>query len=313
MAHLKINRDVKEAEKKFRTANNLIQNQFNGISKLKNKIRYDIYLGLAHTNHVRGRYEEAEKNCNDALELHLRGYFDSLAFLNRGRTRLDNNDYLGALEDLSRAIKEPSLSATAHSNLGVVYLKQGLYGKAESEFYKALELNPNLAHAYYNLGVLYNEEGNKQRAEKLCKTATVVDKDFSEARVAHKKLQGRELKNIGEDWYNWWFGKSSKLRKGLGIAIVALIGISIAKANFNIHTDSEVSASLFAVLAINILIILLPILNKLKMGPVEIDVQSKGERERPVFIEAVTIDNQNLDVPKSVTGTSIALFDFILY
>jgi protein O-mannosyl-transferase len=119
-----------------------------------------------------------------------------LALLNRGRTRLDKNDFLGAIEDLSRAINEPKLSATAHSNLGLVYLKQGLYGKAESELNEALEQNPSLAHAYHNLGVLYNEEGNKQRAEKLFKTATIVDKNFSEARDALKKLQGTELRNI---------------------------------------------------------------------------------------------------------------------
>ena len=66
---------------------------------------------------------------------------------------------------------------------------------------------------------------------------------------------------MGGDWYDWWFGRNStKLKKGVGIAIVALIGMLVAKANYNIDYDLQVSASLFAVLAINILIILLPIL-----------------------------------------------------
>jgi len=315
LAYLKINKDTREAEKKFKTANDLIENQFNGIQRLKNRIRYDIYLGLAYTNHKKGRYDEAEKKYKDALELHLGYYFDMLALLNRGRTRLDKNDFLGAIEDLSKAINEPKLSATAHSNLGLVYLKQGLYGKAESELNEALEKNPSLSHAYHNLGVLYNEEGNKQRAEKLFKTATTVDKNFSEARDALKKLQGTELRNLGGDWYDWWFGKnSSKLKKSVGIAVVALIGTLVAKANYNIYYDLQVSASLFAVLAINILIILLPILSKLKMGPVELQVQSKGER--PILIEAYAVGSLITDDIKSVTGVTGApfiLFDFILY
>ena len=312
LAYLKINKDAPKAEKKFRTANDLIQNQFNGIQRLKNRIKYDIFLGLAYTYHKKGQYEEAEKKYNDALELHLDQYFDLLALLNRGRTRLDKGDLLSALEDLTKAKNEPRLSATALSNLGLVYLKQGLYGKAESELNKALELNPNLAHAYHNLGVLYNEEGNKQRAEKLFKTATTVDKNFSEARDALKKLQGTEIRNIGGDWYDWWFGRNStKLKKGVGIAIVALIGILVAKANYNIYYDLQVSTSLFAVLAINILIILLPILSKLKMGPVELEVQSKGER--PIIIEAYTVGSQTADEIGSVVGGSFILLDFILY
>lgn len=312
IAYLRINRDANKAEKEFKTANDLIQNQFNGIQRLKNKVRFDIYLGLAYTNHKKGRYDEAEKKYNDALQLHLGQYFDSLVLLNRGRTRFENGDYLGALDDLSKASNEPSLSATAHSNLGLVYLKQGLYGKAESELVKSLDINPNLVHAYYNLGVLYNEEGNKQRAEKLFKTATAVNKNFGEARDALKKLRGTELRNLGGDWYDWWFGRdSTRLKKGVGTAVVVLIGILVARANYNIHYDLEVPTSLFAVLAINILIILLPILSKLKMGPIELDVQSKGER--PVSIEAHTIDSLNPDDTRSVTGTPFVLFDFILY
>jgi hypothetical protein len=90
-----------------------------------------------------------------------------------------------------------------------------------------------------------------------------------------------------------------------------MIGFLVARANYNIHSDLEVPTSLFAVLAINILIILLPILSKLKMGPIELDVQSKGER--PVSIEAYSIDSLNLDDTRSVTGTPFVLFDFILY
>jgi hypothetical protein len=88
----------------------------------------------------------------------------------------------------------------------------------------------------------------------------------------------------------------------------------VAKANYNIYNDLQVSASLFAVLAINILIILLPILSKLKMGPVELQVQSKGER--PILIEAYAVGSLITEDIKSVTGMTGApfiLFDFILY
>jgi tetratricopeptide (TPR) repeat protein len=73
LSYLKMDKEPHKTEKNFKIAFNLIQNQFNGIQRLKNKIQYDISLGLAYIYYRKERYEEAERKYNDALELHLAG------------------------------------------------------------------------------------------------------------------------------------------------------------------------------------------------------------------------------------------------
>lgn len=87
------------------------------------------------------------------------------------------------ITDLIEVIRRnEELAAAAKTDLGLIYYKQGLYEKAESQFIEAIETKPDLPHPCYNLGVMYakgvGEEGSHEKiesAEKLFQTALDID------------------------------------------------------------------------------------------------------------------------------------------
>jgi tetratricopeptide (TPR) repeat protein len=274
-----------ETQEYFKRAFDLVQIQFDDIPDLKKFINYDASLGLAYTYNLQGRYEQAEYYYSHAMNSWTDSLTKSIVFLNRGRNRLDKGDLSRAVIDLSEAINlskeqgDKGLESDGCTNLGLVYLKQGLHEKAQCEFSKAIELNPSSTYAYYNLGVLYNEDQNKERAKKLFKAAADLDTNFHEARDALKKMERLGITGVGDDWSDWWFGRDrSRVKRIFGIAIIiAIIGL-VAKAYYDVFVTSlKVNESIYALIAVNIVLLLLPILSKLKLGPVELEVASKGE------------------------------------
>jgi tetratricopeptide (TPR) repeat protein len=323
-------RSIHETQQYFKTAFDLAQIQYDVIPELKKYIIYDASLGLAYTYNLQGRYDDAENYYRYAMSSSTDKLTKSIAFLNRGRNRLDNGDLSGAIVDLSMAInlfeklEFKKQESDAHTNLGLVYLKQGLDEKAQSEFSKAIELNPTSPYPYYNLGVLFNEDQNKARAKKLFKTAADLDTTFHEARDALKKIEKSGITGIGDDWSDWWFGKNtSNSKKISGIAIIiAIIGL-VAKAYYDIFFGSspKINESIYALIAINIVLLLLPILSKLKLGPVELEVASKGEPQ-PMDIQTAGVGiaftreiglSKDMDAAESRGRIDLLFLNFILY
>jgi Flp pilus assembly protein TadD len=60
---------------------------------------------------------------------------------------MHSGDEPGALQEYQRAVALDSRSSTAHSGLGLLYLKLGQKDKASAELMKALQLDPNNADA----------------------------------------------------------------------------------------------------------------------------------------------------------------------
>jgi len=60
-------------------------------------------------NIIRGKYNSAEKYCNEALELKPETYLKAVIYLNRGRNRLDDDNLIRAEQDFYEASKEPLL------------------------------------------------------------------------------------------------------------------------------------------------------------------------------------------------------------
>ena len=271
------NGTARQIEDKFHKALQLVEDQYVGLH-LQTEIRVMAKLGLAYVYNNRGKYDSAERYCNEALELKPETYLKAVIYLNRGRNRLDDGDLIGAEEDFSEASKESLIEHHARTNLGLIYYKQGLYDKAEDELNEAIDKCPALPHAYYNLGVLYNEDGKKQQAEKLFRTALNIDRDFKEARIALKQLQHSRVDAL-TDWVDWWFGSGvSKIKKVIGVSIVLLLGVFIIKAgHIVLFDDGNIPQSVFIVIAISLVFLLLPCISKLKFGLIELEMESKGE------------------------------------
>jgi tetratricopeptide (TPR) repeat protein len=279
-ASLMVNEDPtgtsKGIEDKFDKAFSLAEDQYVGL-QLQTEIKVKAKLGLAYVYNNRGKYDSSEKLCNEALELKPEAYLKAVILLNRGRSRLDDENLVGAEDDFKESLKQHLLESQARTNLGVVYRRQGRYDKAEQELNEAIEKCPTLPHAYHNLGVLYNEEGKKQQAERLFRTALNMDRNFKEARDALRKFQQRQGNSI-PDWVDWWFGAdASKIKKGIGLAIIILSGVFICKASHIALFVGDIPQSIIVVIGISIVLLLLPCISKLKFGPIELEMESKGE------------------------------------
>jgi tetratricopeptide (TPR) repeat protein len=272
----------------FNEALRLAKEQLCGFPSTRISVQAMAHAGLGYLYSKSGLYKKAERCYYEALwtieyssESHSPSMrsLKSFILLNRGRSRLDSGRLEDAKEDFLEARKEPDLLAHVETNIGVLYYKQSFNGKAKSRFHHAIELKSDLAEAYYNLGVVYNDEGKKEKAIRLFRTARDVDGNLSEAHEALEKLEGSKVGDI-RDWYNWWFGiATTPCKKALGTVFVALILLGISSAFYDIHmSGSEVSNSLFGVLGFALIFLILPLITKLKLGTIEIEMESKGKR-----------------------------------
>ncbi|MFZ0345070.1 MAG: tetratricopeptide repeat protein [Nitrososphaeraceae archaeon] len=159
--------------------------------------------------------------------------------------------------------------------------------------------------ARYNLGILYYKKGEKDRASRLIQNAYNLDPKFRESEKAINDLGNKEKgKNIGKDWIRWWFKKEDqnkpitnrRNRKSLVKLVIfsvlsLLIVASFAKYSYDnlhdygdivrgvyhIHQHDEVNTNAFLVLVgVSIAILLLPVVSKLSVGGVEIELESES-------------------------------------
>lgn len=98
----------------------------------------------------------------------------------------------GKKGDVDRAIRMllwmiprlPQKDPKAHTALGVAYKIKGMLNEAETEFQKALAINPHYGTAHYNLAQVYEQMGLKQEASehyrKFIETAPPEMKELSD-------------------------------------------------------------------------------------------------------------------------------------
>jgi len=89
-------------------------------------------------------------------------------YCSRASTKINNETYLGAIEDCNLAIKFKPDYAVAFSNKGTAFKDSGLYKEAITEYRKALDLYQNnkdkSAVMYENMGYCNNESGQYKQA-----------------------------------------------------------------------------------------------------------------------------------------------------
>lgn len=112
----------------------------------------------------KGAYSvEAIKHYNRGVELQQTGYL-TLAI----------KSYLSAIEADNR-IEE------AYTNLGLIYLAQKSFSKAQEAFTKALELKPNTLNSLNGLGSILYAKGKTEEAMEKWKKTLEIDPNFASA------------------------------------------------------------------------------------------------------------------------------------
>ena len=149
-----------------------------------------------------GRYNEAIV-CHDKT-LKIKEYEDAYFF--RGQSKCALSDYTGALEDFNKVSDKFPFRDEKATSIGHCYYGLGFYEDAENNYREAIKSNPKLARAYFHLSVLYINEKKYDRAKKQLETCMKIDRNFSEARNAIKRLDGANE----PDWYHWWFDEGHK-------------------------------------------------------------------------------------------------------
>ena len=71
----------------------------------------------------------------------------------QAKAAADKQDYATAESDYQKYLAQKPDDAAAHFDLGFVYTAQHEKEKAESEYRRAIELNPKMTEAYLNLGI----------------------------------------------------------------------------------------------------------------------------------------------------------------
>ncbi len=207
------------------------------------------------------KYDDAVKSLKHALEINPELVF---ARYSLGKTYGRLEDFSGALDEFRKITDQDSRT---HNNIGLCYHEQGLYVQAEKEYFEALKSDPKLAEPYYNLAVLYNSEKKQSSAQRLLETCLNIERDFSKARAALKKLEGPEHL----DWYQWWFG-NGKHKKILGGGLLCLIFALILMTAYGSLISANVTG-LAVSSGVLVVMLLLPSLKKAKVGVIELETE----------------------------------------
>ena len=336
-------RDLPGAEREFKKAIRLIETekQFESRKDLQLRIKFESLLGLGYIYFTKGMKHKADEQYTKAEELikslvdvdkhthkdQFKCYLSSLMSINKGRNMIvnGNNVEMKKVPDLFNSmllnIKKLNeyefveLASRAHTDLGVFYLRDLRFDKAETEFYKAIELKSDNPHARYNLGVLYYKKGDKERGVESIRSARNLDPHFKEAKQGLEKIDASETRNLGVEWINWWFNRENMKEKRklinwikpvIAISLFFLIATSVGKLSYDLYfhdlifginnskSPSKMDENAFLILfAIVIVILLLRYINKLKLGMVELETESTGMR--PACPASVAVGSESVD------------------
>jgi superkiller protein 3 len=94
--------------------------------------------------------------------------------LNQAQAALDRKDYQDALEPLRKFVSEKPGVAYGHFQLAYAYSGLERWSEAQSEYRRAIELDPKLAAAYLNLGLLLLDRDAAAAIAPLHKTVELL-------------------------------------------------------------------------------------------------------------------------------------------
>lgn len=112
------------------------------------------YIGLAHTNMKLGKFDDALKYADKALELDPKNV-QTLKV--RSATNEENNNLQAAIDDYSKVILFEPEQTQHYIKRATLYKKIGQNPNAIADFSKALTLNKDNANIYFKRAALYEE------------------------------------------------------------------------------------------------------------------------------------------------------------
>lgn len=148
----------------------------------------DKFLPLAAT----GKYEEAEKLCNDMLakwpDMTQVYYYLGLLAVDQKNNQAAITNFSKYLEDtnldsdnFNMRFKPKHQCAVAHTNLGDLLQQEGQNEQAVEHYKKALSYDPYMGSVYSNLGVAYIQLSKHDLAINHLNKALDLDPDFTDA------------------------------------------------------------------------------------------------------------------------------------
>jgi tetratricopeptide (TPR) repeat protein len=109
-----------------------------------------------------------------------------------GTKARSQNNYPGALVDLTRAIRLKPTYAEAYSERAGALMDIGNYQEAVKDCTQAIKLNPRYARAYFRCGVSYNHLGNVPAAMKNLSESIRLDSKFGYAYLRRGELESNQ-------------------------------------------------------------------------------------------------------------------------
>ncbi len=162
----------------------------NSASK-SNLISKEKILEKAFESHSKGKLKEAAKYYQYFLN---QGFSDPNVYSNLGVIYIQQGIIDKAIMIFKESISKYPSNADAYSNLGNLQKNLGNTQEAEISIRKAIELNNNHPEALLNLGVILKAHGQTKEAELVTRKAIPLKKNFAEAYLN----LGSILKDLGE-------------------------------------------------------------------------------------------------------------------
>ena len=145
----------------------------------------EAYIEIAHTYHLQ-KDTLAITYYNNAL---LLDSFDVQLLYNKAIFYQEIMDWNNALTSYSELHKVDPFHADGHYNLGFIHMELQLFDIATNNFSDAIYSNSNYFQAYYSRGVCFETLGNIAQAESDYNRAIEINPDYDFAINALKKLR----------------------------------------------------------------------------------------------------------------------------
>ena len=140
-------------------------------------------------------YRGAIKDLNKSID--LKPSEDAYKLRGLAKMKKGNPDTYAAIKDFDKAIFVNDSSETARINRGIAYLKLGEYKKAEEDFTKAIEVNPNRMSGYK--GRVKARQGLNDLAGANADAKVIENLRGGETIVANGTMSSEEVTDIKDE------------------------------------------------------------------------------------------------------------------